>query len=232
MRSPRARAPPASVRPPLYTERRVGGLPSPGPCCSGETVVDVRILQEHANPLLKRHEYHFEVSHATAATPSREAVRGELSKLVNAPKDRVVIERMNARYGTATTRGEALVYETAEAAKSITRSHILVRNGLKEKAAKGPAPPSAPAPTEAPKPESGASADSKPETKPEPKPEHKPESRPEHKPEPKPEHKPEHKPDHRAGAKSEEKADAEKPEHKPEHKAKPKSEKDESPAKE
>jgi small subunit ribosomal protein S24e len=110
--------------------------------------VEIRILEDRANPLMKRHELKFEVAHATAATPSRDAVRGELSKLVNAPKDRVIIERMNARYGTAVTRGDAMVYETGEAAKATVREHILVRNGLKEKPVKGPAPtaePSAPA---------------------------------------------------------------------------------------
>jgi small subunit ribosomal protein S24e len=96
--------------------------------------------------LLKRHEFRFEVAHATAATPTRENVRTELAKAVQAPKDRVVIERMHPRFGTAVTRGEANVYDTADAAKLITREHILVRNGLKEKAAKGPA-----APAEAPK---------------------------------------------------------------------------------
>jgi small subunit ribosomal protein S24e len=108
--------------------------------------VEVRILEDKANPLLKRHELRFEVAHATAATPSRDAVRGELSKLVKAPKDRVIIERMHARYGTAVTRGDAMVYDSAEAAKAIVRSHILVRNGLKEKPAKGPAPAAASAP--------------------------------------------------------------------------------------
>jgi len=96
---------------------------------------------------MKRHELTFEVAHATAATPSRDAVRGELAKLVKAPKDRVIIERMHARYGTAVTRGEAVVYETAEAAKAIVREHILVRNGLKEKPTKAAAPAAAaPAP--------------------------------------------------------------------------------------
>lgn len=114
--------------------------------------MEIRILEERSNPLMKRHEYRFEVAHATAATPSRDAVRGELSKLVKAPKDRVIIERMHARFGTATTRGDALVYETAEAAKSITRAHILVRNGLKEKESKPGPSPSPPAPAEAPKP--------------------------------------------------------------------------------
>jgi small subunit ribosomal protein S24e len=125
--------------------------------------VEIRILEDRANPLMKRHEVRFEVAHATAATPSRDAVRGELSKLVNAPKDRVIIERMNARYGTAVTRGDALVYETADAAKAIVREHILIRNGLKEKPAKGaaaatpePAAPAAPPPAEDSKPASAA----------------------------------------------------------------------------
>jgi len=108
--------------------------------------VEIRILEDKANPLMQRHEIRFEVAHATAATPSRDAVRGELSKLVNAPKDRVIIERMHARYGTAVTRGDATVYNTSDAAKAVVRSHILVRNGLKEKPAKGPAPAAASAP--------------------------------------------------------------------------------------
>jgi small subunit ribosomal protein S24e len=103
--------------------------------------MEIRILEERANPLLKRHELRFEVSHPTAATPTRDSVRTELANAVHAHKERVIIERMNPRFGTAVTRGEANVYDSAEAAKSTTREHILVRNGLKEKAAKGPAAP-------------------------------------------------------------------------------------------
>jgi small subunit ribosomal protein S24e len=207
--------------------------------------VEIRILEERANPLLKRHEYHFEVSHATAATPSRDAVRGELSKLVKAPKDRVIIERMGARYGTATTRGDALVYETADAAKSITRGHILIRNGLKEKegatapAAAPPAEskpaeaPAAPKPEtpkdEAPAPKGEARAEHKAEHKSEHRAEHKPEHKADHSGEHKAEEKPEHKPEHAAG----EKAEAHKGEHKGEHKPKAaKAPKDEAAAKE
>src|SRR5271170_2175856 len=97
---------------------------------------------------MKRREFSFEVSHASAATPRREEVRGEFAKVVKAPKDRVIIERMRARYGTATTRGQAVVYESVDAAKAIVREHIPVRNGLKEKATKTPA--AAEAPKEAP----------------------------------------------------------------------------------
>ncbi|HYA10825.1 MAG TPA: hypothetical protein VEH10_04040 [Thermoplasmata archaeon] len=114
--------------------------------------MEIKILEERTNPLLKRHELRFEVAHATAATPNRDSVRTELAKAVHAPKDRVIIERMNPRFGTAITRGEANIYDSAEAAKSITREHILVRNGLKEKATKAPVAESAAAPSpEAPK---------------------------------------------------------------------------------
>ncbi|MGA8275909.1 MAG: 30S ribosomal protein S24e [Thermoplasmata archaeon] len=122
--------------------------------------MEIRILDEKPNPLLHRREYSFEVSHATAATPRRDEVRSEFAKLTKAPKDRVIIERMQARYGTATTRGEAIVYETVEAAKATERGHILVRNGLKEKVAKGaPAPADAtPAPPQAEPPKAEAPA--------------------------------------------------------------------------
>jgi small subunit ribosomal protein S24e len=112
--------------------------------------MEIKILEERPNPLMHRHEYRFEIAHATSATPSRDEVRGELSKIVKAPKDRVIIERMRARYGTAVTRGDALVYESAEAAKATSRAHILVRNGLKERVAKTPAAAAEPAPPAAP----------------------------------------------------------------------------------
>lgn len=108
--------------------------------------MEIKILEDRPNPLLKRHEYRFEVAHATAATPSRDAVRSELAKIVRAPKDRVIVERMHARYGTAVTRGDAMVYDSAEAVKVTVRGHILVRNGLKEKVSKGSAPAAEPAP--------------------------------------------------------------------------------------
>jgi small subunit ribosomal protein S24e len=193
--------------------------------------VEIRILEERPNPLLKRHEYHFEVAHATAATPSRDAVRGELSKLVKASKDRVIIERMAARYGTATTRGDALVYETADAAKSITRTHILIRNGLKEKAAA--ATPGAPGAEPAKAPSAPEAAKAEPPKEPAPtKAEPKSEAKAEHKADHKPDHKPEHKADAKTEHPSEAKAEPHKGEHKGEHKAKAaKADKDAAPAK-
>jgi small subunit ribosomal protein S24e len=108
--------------------------------------LEIKILDERPNPLLKRTDYRFEVDHATAATPSRDVVRSEFAKIVKAPKDRIIIERMNARYGTAKSLGEAALYESVDAAKAVVREHILVRNGLKEKSVKGPTPAAESAP--------------------------------------------------------------------------------------
>jgi small subunit ribosomal protein S24e len=105
--------------------------------------LELKILEERPNPLLKRVEYRFEVDHATAATPTRDAVRVELAKLVKTPKDRVIVERMNARFGTARSIGFAAAYQSTAAVNAVVREHVLIRNGLKEKAVKA-APGSAP----------------------------------------------------------------------------------------
>jgi len=117
--------------------------------------MEVRIVEERPNPLLQRTEYRFEVAHATGPTPTRDAVRTELAKLTKVPKDRLVVERMQARFGTAVTVGVAAGYQNAAALKQVVREHIQVRNGLAEKKTKAAAAPAAettpaaPAPTPA-----------------------------------------------------------------------------------
>jgi ribosomal protein S24E len=123
--------------------------------------LEIRIVEERKNPLLHRTEYRFEVDHPTAASPTRANVRQELSKLVMVPKDRLVVERMNAQFGVARSNGFAVAYETKEALDVTVREHILIRNGLREK--RSAAPPAeaeaAPAaPTPAPKAETPAPA--------------------------------------------------------------------------
>jgi len=112
--------------------------------------LELRIIEERPNPLMKRTEYRFEVAHSTEATPSRDAVRAEVAKAVKVPKDRVIIERMNAKFGTAKTLGDAVAYQTKEAAEKTVREHILIRNGLKQKAEKAAPGTEAAAPTPAP----------------------------------------------------------------------------------
>jgi small subunit ribosomal protein S24e len=114
--------------------------------------LDLKIVEERKNPLLKRTEYRFEMSHPTAATPKRDEVRQELASQLKVPKDRVIIERMHAKFGTPMSIGEAATYASKDAALATVREHILIRNGLKEKAkpATPGAEPEAPSPTPAP----------------------------------------------------------------------------------
>src|SRR5579863_7656405 len=114
--------------------------------------MELKILDERPNPLLQRVEYRFRADHATAATPTRDTVRTELAKLVNVPKDRLIIERMGAKFGTAVTEGFAVAYKSKEARDRLVREHILIRNGLKEKTEAKPAAPAAEAPAPAPAP--------------------------------------------------------------------------------
>ncbi|MEM0128966.1 MAG: 30S ribosomal protein S24e [Thermoplasmata archaeon] len=111
--------------------------------------MEISVLEERANPLLKRTEYRFAVDHPGAPTPSRDAVREALAKAVKVGKERVILERMHARFGTNRSEGFAMVYQSVEDAKAVVRHHILVRNGLAE--AKGTAASGAPAAGGAPK---------------------------------------------------------------------------------
>jgi len=125
--------------------------------------LDLKIIEERPNPLLKRIEYRFEIGHGTEATPNRDSVRTELAKALKVPKDRVIIERLHAKYGVAKSVGEAATYQSKAAVDAVVREHILVRNGLREKkakaapgAAEAPAAEAAPAPAAAPAAEKGA----------------------------------------------------------------------------
>jgi ribosomal protein S24E len=113
--------------------------------------LEIRIVEERKNPLMHRTEYKFEIDHPTAASPRRADVRQELAKLVMVPKDRLVVERMNAKFGTARSDGLAMAYETKEALDVTVREHILIRNGLREKKSATPPTEAAPAPAETPK---------------------------------------------------------------------------------
>ena len=117
--------------------------------------MDLKIVEERKNPLLKRTEYRFEMSHPAASTPKRDEVRQVLATQLKVPKERIIVERMHAKFGTPMSVGEAAAYATKDAALATEREHILIRNGLKEKAAPatpGAAPeaPAAPAPAESP----------------------------------------------------------------------------------
>lgn len=162
--------------------------------------MELQVVAKKENPLLKRVEVTFKAIHKAEGTPTRDAIRAELAKQLKAGKDAVVVDRSVSSFGRFETVGYAKVYKSKEEALAVERSHILVRNKLKEPEAKekkegekAEKPPKAEAP------------------KAEPKPEHKPEPKPEHKEE-KPAAKEEKKPAEKHEEKKEAKPEAKKAE--------------------
>ena len=159
--------------------------------------MELQVVSKRENPLLKRVEDTFKAVHKAEATPTRDAIPAELAKQLKAGKDAVVVDRSVSSFGRYETFGYAKVYWSRDDALSIERSHILVRNKLKEAEVKEKKEgEKAATPAKAEKP--AAKAEAKPEA---PKPEH-------------PEEKPAAKEEKKAAEKHGEKEPAEKHEEK------------------
>ena len=95
--------------------------------------MDIEILNKKENPLLDRTEVEFKIDHPEEKTPSRDAVRAKLIDMLKAPKDAIVVDHMNSKFGQMVTVGYAKVYKDGDTAKKIEREHVLVRNKLVKK---------------------------------------------------------------------------------------------------
>ncbi|MDI6902451.1 MAG: 30S ribosomal protein S24e [Methanocellales archaeon] len=92
--------------------------------------MEIKVIEKRTNPLLKRWEIRFKVSHE-GATPSREEVKNKLAAMLNAKKELVIIERMRSEYGKRETYGYAKIYKSERRAREIERAHIIQRNAPK-----------------------------------------------------------------------------------------------------
>jgi len=96
--------------------------------------LEVKIVQQQYNPLLKRKELAFEIKHEqTRGTPSRLEVRQKLAEQLKTNLELVFVKRFETKTGTMTARGEANVYDTVEQAKLVEPRHLIERNMPKEK---------------------------------------------------------------------------------------------------
>ncbi|KYK27986.1 MAG: hypothetical protein AYK23_05695 [Candidatus Proteinoplasmatales archaeon SG8-5] len=121
--------------------------------------MELEIQDKKENPLLERTEVEFVIKHPNQPTPKRENVREQLSKELKVPKDRIVVDHMNSRFGLATSTGYAKIYDKKETALEIERKHHLLRNRLvKDEKAKKEVPEETEAPA---KEEAEATADEK-----------------------------------------------------------------------
>ncbi len=111
--------------------------------------MELEIVAKRENPLLKRTEVRFRVTHPNEMTPGRAVLREALAKVLHATRDIVVVDFSQSEFGRSASRGYAKVYKSKEDAEKVERKHILVRNGLREaekKVEKVKAPKPAPPP--------------------------------------------------------------------------------------
>ncbi|MEM1548154.1 MAG: 30S ribosomal protein S24e [Thermoproteota archaeon] len=90
-------------------------------------MVEVRIVKESDNPLLKRREILFEVPHPGKPTPTVAEVRQMISAMKGAPLEAVYVVSLKSITGRQFSSGEAHVYYSPEDA-SIEPLHVKVAN--------------------------------------------------------------------------------------------------------
>lgn len=96
--------------------------------------MEVKILAENENVLLKRKEVTFQVEHnQTGGTPPRLEVKNAIAKLLKKDANLVFIKKLETKTGTHIAFGVANVYNSMENAKLIEPEYILKRNVPPEK---------------------------------------------------------------------------------------------------
>jgi small subunit ribosomal protein S24e len=96
--------------------------------------LQLKILSQKYNPLLKRKEVVFEVDHnQEGQTTPRLELRKSLAGLLKTKLDLVFVERVETKTGTMIAMGEANAYDTLEQAKTVERDHIIARHVSAEK---------------------------------------------------------------------------------------------------
>mgnify|MGYP005831198107 CR=1 FL=1 len=96
--------------------------------------MEIKILTDNKNPLLKRREVHFQVEHSqTANTPPRLEVKKALATMLQLDSDLVFIKKMETKTGTRMAIGVANIYDSVEQAKFVEPAYIVKRNVPPEK---------------------------------------------------------------------------------------------------
>jgi len=97
--------------------------------------MEIEIISEKYNPLLKRKEVVFEVKHEqTRGTPPRFEIRTKLAEMLKTKLEQVYVRKVETKTGTMIALGEANAYDSVEQAMRIEPKYVIERNTPKEKA--------------------------------------------------------------------------------------------------
>ena len=96
--------------------------------------MELKILSEKENLLLKRKEVSFQVEHKqTGGTPQRQEVKDSLAAALKKDSSLVFVKKLETKTGTQTAVGVANVYDSMDQARLIEPEYILKRNMPPEK---------------------------------------------------------------------------------------------------
>jgi small subunit ribosomal protein S24e len=90
--------------------------------------MEVKIISEKDNPLLKRKEVRFHVRHDAAATPPRPEVRKAVADALKTNVDLVFVKKFETRSGMHMAVGVANLYDSVDHAKLVEPEYIVKRN--------------------------------------------------------------------------------------------------------
>jgi small subunit ribosomal protein S24e len=90
--------------------------------------MEVKIIAEKENPLLKRKEVRFQVEHVAGATPPRPEIRRAVAESLKTKVELVFVKRFETRPGMHTAVGVANLYDSVEHAQLIEPEYIVKRN--------------------------------------------------------------------------------------------------------
>jgi small subunit ribosomal protein S24e len=95
--------------------------------------MEIKIVSEKENPLLKRREVNFQIEHSEAgSTPSRLDVKKAIAAMLKKDAELVFVRKFETKTGTHMVFGRANVYDSVEHAKFTEPEHIKKRNSPPE----------------------------------------------------------------------------------------------------
>ncbi len=99
-----------------------------------ENIMEVKIVSEKENPLLKRREVYFHIDHEQiGSTPPRLEIRKAVATALKKDVDLIFVKKLETKTGMHLAVGIANVYDSLEQAKLIEPKYIVKRNMPPEK---------------------------------------------------------------------------------------------------
>lgn len=92
----------------------------------GEKIMEIQIIKDKTNPLLKRREISVSIKNKTTA--SRIELKNKLAALLNSKPELIVIEHLGTIYGKQEMMAKAHLYQTEERLKQLSHQHLIARD--------------------------------------------------------------------------------------------------------